>query len=69
MQDATRKTRSTPYIDARGDLIIPFDAPPKYHYWTPNGQSIFDTLAELNAPEEVLRRFKREDEQKAKEGR
>jgi hypothetical protein len=41
-----------PYINARGELIIPFDCDPKYHYWK-GGQSIAATLRELNASREV----------------
>lgn len=35
-----------PYIDNRGRLIIPFDSPPKYRYWS-GGQSVRDTLKEI----------------------
>jgi hypothetical protein len=49
--------RTRPHINERGELIIPFSADPKYHYWKPCGQSIGKTLAELNAPPEVWRRY------------
>ena len=44
--------KSTPHIDHNGTLIIPFNADPKYHFWN-GGQSLSDTLLELNAPEDV----------------
>lgn len=44
----------SPYIDQTGAIIIPFTADEKYHYW-PGGQSMSDTLMELNAPENIWR--------------
>ncbi|MFH1080762.1 MAG: hypothetical protein V1766_10995, partial [Pseudomonadota bacterium] len=44
----------SPCIDQTGAIIIPFNADPKYHYWN-GGQSLADTLMELNAPENVWR--------------
>jgi predicted amidohydrolase YtcJ len=44
----------TPYIDSSGAIVIPSNADPKYHYWN-GGQSLADTLRELNAPENVWR--------------
>lgn len=35
-----------PYLTERGDLVIPFDSPSRYHWWN-SGQSIAETLAEL----------------------
>lgn len=32
------------------ELRIPFDAHPKYQWWKPDGQSILETLIELDAP-------------------
>lgn len=46
-----------PYINAQGELIIPFDCDPRYHFWKPGGQSIAETLTELNVPSEVWRRY------------
>jgi hypothetical protein len=48
-----RPPSSEPLIDGAGDLIIPLDAPEKYHYWQ-GGQSVEATLKELNAP--IIRR-------------
>ena len=45
-----------PYINDRGELIIPFNCDPRYHWWA-GGQSVAQTLAELNAPPEVWRRY------------
>jgi len=50
-----------PYIDNDGDLIVPYDSDPKYHYWKPCGQSIFETLRELNVSEEVWKKYVQED--------
>jgi hypothetical protein len=50
-------TPSCPYLTEGGELIIPFDCNPKYHYWKPGGQSLALTLAELDAPAEVWRRY------------
>jgi hypothetical protein len=46
-----------PYITDDGDLIVPHDSDPKYHFWHPCGQSIFHTLRELGANEEVWRKY------------
>jgi len=35
-----------PYLTAGGDLVIPFDSDPKYHWWK-GGQSVKQTLAEV----------------------
>jgi hypothetical protein len=45
-----------PHINNRGELIVSFAADPRYHWWA-GGQSIAQTLAELNAPSEVWRRY------------
>ena len=45
-----------PHINARGELIIPFTADPRYHWWA-GGQSIHETLRELSAPPDVLARY------------
>lgn len=52
----TLLTSHRPYINARGELIIPFTADRRYHWWA-GGQSIAETLRELNAPAEVWRRY------------
>lgn len=45
-----------PYLTAQGELRIPFTADEKYFWWQ-GGQSIAETLVELNAPDEVIRRY------------
>lgn len=45
-----------PYINRRGELIIHLACDPRYRWWA-GGQSIAETLAELNAPPEVWRRY------------
>jgi len=39
-----------------GDLIIPVSAPAQYHYWA-DGQSVVETLTQLNAPLETWERY------------
>lgn len=50
------KLQPLPYLD-NGILRIPFDSPQKYHWWN-RGQSIKDTLRELGASDEILKRYK-----------
>lgn len=45
-----------PYINQAGELIIPMDSHPRYHWWTSNGQSILNTLKELGASQEIISR-------------
>ena len=52
----TMLVSNRPYINARGELIIPFDSEAKYRWWA-GGQSITKTLAELDAPPDVWRRY------------
>lgn len=46
-----------PYITDYGTLIIPHNAPSRFHWWN-RGQSIKDTLQELGASDEILKRYK-----------
>jgi hypothetical protein len=46
-----------PYLTDKGELRIPFESDPHYHWWKPGGQSIALTLQELNAPADVWRRY------------
>lgn len=41
--------------DGRTGLSIPLAAHPKYRWWTPEGQSLQETLIELQAPYEVAK--------------
>ena len=63
LQEALRQRKaeilallSRPYINDRGELLIPFTSDPRYHWWA-GGQSVAQTLAELNAPPAVWRRY------------
>lgn len=47
---------SMPYVDHRGRLIIPFDCPPKYRYWS-GGQSLRDTLREIFEERAAIMQF------------
>lgn len=44
-----------PRVD-NGNLVIPSGSHPKYHWWTAEGQSIYETLIEIGAPWEVARK-------------
>jgi hypothetical protein len=46
-----------PYIDSNNELRIPFNSDPKYHYWKRCGQSLLETLRELKASDEVVRKY------------
>jgi hypothetical protein len=45
-----------PHIDGSGNLVIPALGPEKYHWWS-GGQTIEQTLIELNANEETLKKY------------
>ncbi|WP_458778092.1 hypothetical protein [Desulforhopalus sp. 52FAK] len=45
-----------PYLTENGELIISSDACDKYKWWA-GGQSVKETLEELEAPEEVVHRY------------
>lgn len=45
-----------PYLDSNGDLRIQFNSDPKYHWWK-CGQSLLETLRELDASEETIRKY------------
>jgi hypothetical protein len=40
-----------------GILRIPFNSDPKYHHWKKCGQSVFETLRELGASDEVFQSY------------
>jgi hypothetical protein len=46
-----------PFIDERGTLVIPADADPRYFYWAKCGQSIYETLRELNVSDEIWKKY------------
>jgi len=49
------KETKKPFL-RNGELIIPSDSDDKYRYWA-GGQSIFNTLLELGAPDEVIEKY------------
>ena len=38
-----------PYLTAAGDLVIPSNSDPKYHWWKQGGQKVEKTVQELQA--------------------
>lgn len=50
-------TEKLPYINEQGDLIIPIDAPERYHYLKDGALSIAKILAELHVPPEMVNRY------------
>lgn len=46
-----------PYITPEGELVVPFDSDPRFHFWKKCGQSIFDTLRELNVSDEIWKKY------------
>lgn len=55
--EATAQAEKLPYITEDGLLIIPTDAPARYHYWKDGGLSLAKILAELNAPPEIVAKY------------
>ncbi|HHT9115495.1 MAG: hypothetical protein HY607_06170 [Planctomycetes bacterium] len=51
------RIKPLPYITDYGSLIIPHNSPQKYYWWN-RGQCIKDTLRELGASDEILKRYK-----------
>ena len=47
-----------PYISAFNTLVIPWNSDPRYHYWKKSGKSILQTLKELEADGEILKRYR-----------
>ena len=45
-----------PYIKNKYELIIPGNCPEKYKWWK-DGQSIFETLLELDAPDTLFEKY------------
>lgn len=50
------RTMPAPFIAESGDLRVPFNSHPRFHWWS-GGQSIVEMLAELKAPADVWRRY------------
>src|SRR5262245_47707252 len=49
-----------PSINDRGELLIPLDSHPRYHWWA-GGQSLYVTLCELDAPPAVIAKYVKPD--------
>ena len=49
--------QAKPFVDRYGELIIPSSASEKYRWWV-GGQGIRQTLAELGASEEVIKKYR-----------
>lgn len=41
-----------PYLTAAGDLVIPNNSDPKYHWWKQGGQKVNKTMAEMQTKAE-----------------
>ena len=54
--DKVKAVQKMPYIDEHGILVMPFNCNPKYWWWA-GGQTIIETLRELNAPNEVIAKY------------
>jgi len=54
---ASDKLQPLPYIADYGTLIIPHNSPSRFHWWN-RGQSVCDTLKELGASDEIIKRYK-----------
>jgi len=56
-ENAAKITESAkPFIDASGNLVIPLSAAKKYRWWQ-GGQHVLETLAELGASDETIKRY------------
>lgn len=52
-----RKIKPLPCITDYGSLVIPHNSPSRFHWWD-RGQSVLDTLKELKASEEIIKRYR-----------
>lgn len=53
VSNVSSEARKKPYIKNCSELILPMDAADKYRWWA-GGQSIFNTLLELDAPNTLI---------------
>ena len=44
--------KQSPYIDNSGNIVIPFNSDPQYHFWK-GGQNLLITLQEMKINEDV----------------
>ena len=47
--------KTVPYIDDSGNVVIPFNSDPKYHFWK-DGQQLSVTLQEMKTTEDVWKK-------------
>ena len=47
--------KQNPYIDENGNVIIPFNSDPQYHFWK-GGQQLSLTLKEMNVAEDLWKK-------------
>jgi len=47
--------KQNPYIDENGNVIIPFNSDPQYHFWK-GGQILSDTLREMKVTEDIWKK-------------
>jgi len=47
--------KQNPYIDENGNVIIPFNSDPQYHFWK-GGQQLSVTLKEMNVTEDLWKK-------------
>src|ERR1041385_5198616 len=50
------RIQGKPFIDSDDNLHVPHDADPRYRWWQ-GGQSVAETLRELNAPDSVMKLY------------
>lgn len=46
-----------PFLSPTGVLVIPFDCPARFRWWTPGALTVREILIGLNTPDEVLSRY------------
>ena len=39
--------KALPYLDTNGSLVLPVNAPHRFRWWTPRGQSVKQTMTDL----------------------
>jgi hypothetical protein len=45
--DTMKENQTKPYLTLSGDLAIPFDSDPRYHWWKPGGRRFWEIKEEL----------------------
>jgi len=47
--------KMVPYIDESGNVVIPFNSDPQYHFWK-SGQHFLDILQKMKVTEDVWKK-------------